>query len=218
MLEQACLNGAREDRKRWSGRWWGAGGDSATGQREDITAPNRVVPLKNRHYRRTFTGFGADDSYVCVADIYDAGKRGLLLDITYGATASDPEIPKPQNARQAREGESQERSAHLASLSGPHKIGRLATRQLSCKVPLAAGAWANALSMRSAPSAHSAASLEVPQFLPWAGNSAKRPRSFTKRGWLPGRRQPRRVFEWWCLAAAAFPRSAALATTPARRS
>ena len=32
---------------------------------------------------------------------------------------------------------------------------------------------------------------------------------------LPGRRQPRRVFEW-CWAAAAFPRSAALATTPAR--
>jgi len=95
MLEAACLNEARRESNRWMRRWWGAG-DSPTGQREAITAPAKPVQFKRRHHRAVFKGFGSEDSYACVVDIYDGGERGYRLDINFGDTANDPKIPKPQ--------------------------------------------------------------------------------------------------------------------------
>lgn len=82
MLEQACLNSTRGSTNKWMARWWGAG-ESVTGQREKITSSTQPVPMQTKRHRAVFKGFGSEDSYVCVADIYDAGKRGLLLDVNW---------------------------------------------------------------------------------------------------------------------------------------
>lgn len=102
MLEQTCLNKARSERNRWSGRWWGAGG-TATGQREERTSPGQPVPWRNKHFRGTFDGFGSEGTYVCVADIYDT-PLGLRLDVHFGAP-DKKDIPKPRSIKSIEKSE-----------------------------------------------------------------------------------------------------------------
>ncbi|MEM8750033.1 MAG: hypothetical protein AAGF28_07005 [Pseudomonadota bacterium] len=96
MLEIACINAARTDDNKWSGRWWGAG-DSPTGQREEILSANIYVTMNQRHNRTVFKGFGAEDGRICVTDVYEVGKNGLLLDVNFGDDVDDSSIPAPRN-------------------------------------------------------------------------------------------------------------------------
>lgn len=99
MLEAACLNRARSDKddRKWTGRWFGAYG-SPTGQHEKLTAPNKPVPWQNKHYRETFGGFGGEATYICVVDVYDTA-RGLRLDVHFGVSVRDKEIPRPTSLK-----------------------------------------------------------------------------------------------------------------------
>lgn len=92
MLEQACLNAARRPENKWSKRWWGVS-EKAAAQREEITASARPVSMQTRHHRATFKGFGSEDSYLCIADIYNVPRRGLMLDITFATSANDEGVP-----------------------------------------------------------------------------------------------------------------------------
>jgi hypothetical protein len=97
MLEKACLNSARSNKNKWSGRWWEASG-SPTGQNEKITAPNQPVRWQNKRYREVFDKFGGEGTYICVVDAYDT-PRGLRIDVNFGASLKDDNIPKPASLK-----------------------------------------------------------------------------------------------------------------------
>lgn len=128
MLESACLNHARAQKNKWLMRWWGAG-DSPTGQREEITSSDQPVKVRNKHARVVFKGFGSEDGFVCVVDLYDLGPERYVFDVHFGSSEKDPEIPKPQNPQQVAKDKVWNGPPNWYALKGATTLQEVALKQ-----------------------------------------------------------------------------------------